>query len=76
MQSKSVQTSLKWHSGASLTRYLSSLSQPALLKKHAALLLKAQLLSLNEKYEESAVYRHAADDILKWFETDNARKPS
>lgn len=40
------------------------------------LLMKAQLLSLEEMYEESDKYRHAADDILKWFETGNATKSS
>jgi len=47
-----------------------------LLKKHARLLMKAQLLSLEERYDDASVYRHAADDILKWFETGNAARPS
>lgn len=40
------------------------------------LLMKAQLLSLEEMYDDAAEYRHAADDILKWFETGNAAKSS
>jgi hypothetical protein len=71
-----IQTRLKWYSGADLTKYLSSHSAADLLKKHAMLLMKAQLLSLEEMYEESDKYRHAADDILKWFETGNATKSS
>lgn len=69
-----IQTRLKWYSGADLTKYLSSHSQADLLKKHAMLLMKAQLLSLEEMYDDAAEYRHAADDILKWFETGNAAK--
>jgi hypothetical protein len=47
-----------------------------LLKKHARLLMKAQLLSLEERYDDASPYRHAADDILKWFETGNGTEPS
>lgn len=76
MPSSNERKNLKWPSGAKLTKYLSSHSQADLLKKHAMLLMKAQLLSLEEMYDDAAEYRHAADDILKWFETGNAAKSS
>jgi hypothetical protein len=76
MPNNSGQKILKWPSGAKLTKYLSSHSQADLLKKHARLLMKAQLLSLEERYDDASPYRHAADDILKWFETGNGTKPS
>jgi hypothetical protein len=73
MQNNNERKSLKWPSGAGLTKYLTSHSDADLLKKHAMLLMKAQLCSLEELYDDADEYRRAADDILKWFETGGHR---
>ena len=70
MLNNKEQATLKWPSGARLTKYLSNHRPSELFKRYASLMMKAQLYSLEEMYNVADTYRNAADDILKWAETN------